>query len=381
MKKKLKLLLVIVAFLSFLTTNAQVNMNRYITLNVIKGDSIQIDIFGDTSNTDIKIVSGSRIIDKKINSSWTNFFYVYSTDTIITIYGNIKRFDCSDNRNKILGLNASNNIGLVSLLCFNNHISNLDLIGLTSLEYLDFNSNQLSGINLVGLNSLTSMHCYSNQLTELNLSDLNSLSELYCHNNYISTLSLIGLPSLTFLSCNSNKIDKIKINDCINLRTIYCEKNNLSACGLDSLFSQLPYCTDIDMGIVRIKFDDEINPGWEFCRDTIATNRRWKVRDNTSEIANDVYSCDYFTIGIKDVENNLDTRIYPNPVDEMLIIDFPQTIERIEVYDVLGRQILKTNKNNSGEKVNLNCSNWEQGIYIIKIKTKDSIFQHKLLKK
>ena len=41
-----------------------------------------------------------------------------------------------------------------------------------------------------------------------------------------------------------------------------------------------------------------------------------------------------FTIGIKDVENNLDTRIYPNPVDEMLIIDFPQTIERIEVYDV-----------------------------------------------
>ena len=78
------------------------------------------------------------------------------------------------------------------------------------------------------------------------------------------------------------------------MRTIYCEKNNLSACGLDSLFSQLPYCTDIDMGIVRIKFDDEINPGWEFCRDTIATNRRWKVRDNTSEIANDVYSCDYF---------------------------------------------------------------------------------------
>lgn len=59
-----------------------------------------------------------------------------------------------------------------------------------------------------------------------------------------------------------------------------------------------------------------------------------------------------------------DLKLYPNPTSNILIIDSNnQQIETIEIYDMLGKQILKTNQSD------INVSNLKSGIYLLKAKT------------
>ena len=87
----------------------------------------------------------------------------------MTIYGNVRRLDCSNNGTELTGLDASKNTGLTSLFC---------------------NHNSLTALDVSGLSNLSGLYCYSSSLTTLDLSGLSDLSILYCYGNKFTTDAL-----------------------------------------------------------------------------------------------------------------------------------------------------------------------------------------------
>ena len=318
----------------------EVNMERWIELTVQQGADIWLDLTADAENTGVKVVSGAKDTTVVVNASWTSFKNYYAEASTMKVYGNVKEFDCSDNIANITDLDASNNIGLEILFCWNNNISSLNVNGLTALKDLD---------------------CDENNLSSLDVSGLTALKELYCYTNNISS---------------------IKISGCDSLSVIFCDGNNFTACGLDSLFHQLPIRPGSDKGEIYINNGSSTNPGALTCRDTIATNRNWEVLDynggSNISIVNSTYACPYFTIGIEDIMvNNVKVEIYPNPASNNLNIECGERINNLELYDELGRMLI--HKENILDNTSIDVSNFDNGIYILKIRTAKGSGEYKII--
>jgi len=76
--------------------------------------------------------------------------------------------------------------------------------------------------------------------------------------------------------------------------------------------------------------------------------------------------------------------ISPNPTNGVLSLNFSdfekfENIKYISVFDIAGKKIIEKKNVNRNEKLNL--SEFENGIYIIKIKIGKEIFSKKLIKK
>ncbi len=338
-------------------------MDKWIELTVEQGEMIEVGYAAAADNTPIKIESGSwdTIVYAKNNwdyakNNWDyGAFYAHSTS--IKIYGDITGFYCNDNGTNITGLDASHNTGLIKLECDYNNLSSLDLTGLTALKWL---------------------YCYDNNLSSLNLTGLTALEELYCSDNNLSSLNLTGLTALKWLYCYDNNLSSIKTSGCISLKKILCYKNNLSACGLDSLFHQLPRRAANDKGGIIISYSPDANPGSSTCRDTIATNRNWEVLNQNTPIANTSYDCLYFTMGIEEViTDNISAKVYPNPVSNDLNIECGEKIESLDIYDALGRKIIS--KENTPKSTTIDVSNLDNGIYILKLRTSKGRGEYKVV--
>lgn len=73
-----------------------------------------------------------------------------------------------------------------------------------------------------------------------------------------------------------------------------------------------------------------------------------------------------------------DISIYPNPVQELLIIDgvLNIDIEAMKIYDLLGKMIIQEN-----DKINyIDMSNLNKGIYFLKIETNQGVLTKKIIK-
>lgn len=70
-------------------------------------------------------------------------------------------------------------------------------------------------------------------------------------------------------------------------------------------------------------------------------------------------------------------KIYPNPVNDLLTIENQESvIKEVYVYDMLGKEINKYHPNDLKAKLNIHHLN--EGIYILKIKTEEASFIHKI---
>ena len=73
--------------------------------------------------------------------------------------------------------------------------------------------------------------------------------------------------------------------------------------------------------------------------------------------------------------------LFPNPARGNVTIQLlnDSSINSFQIFNLLGEQVLKdTNKN---ESYNLNISNLSDGIFMIKVKTKQGVFFKKLIVK
>jgi hypothetical protein len=108
-----------------------------------------------------------------------------------------------------------------------------------------------------------------------------------------------------------------------------------------------------------------------------ATNGQYAVIVN-SGICTDTSACfaiNNVAIGESDLDNGI--TVFPNPTTGKLNITSSEKIETIEVYDVLGREVL-TVKEPSSE---IDLSILQTGVYVIRLQTKKGIAVRKVLKR
>jgi hypothetical protein len=82
--------------------------------------------------------------------------------------------------------------------------------------------------------------------------------------------------------------------------------------------------------------------------------------------------------------NNFEFEIYPNPVIDIVNLIFENNFEnmfKVEIYDSLGRLSFTQNKFLSDNKLSLNVSDLERGIYILKVYSDDKSSVKRIIKK
>ena len=198
------------------------------------------------------------------------------------------------------------------------------------------------------------------------------------NNENITSLDASNNTKLEALFCYTNNISTIKVRGCDSLNYIDCSGNNLSACGLDSIFHQLPKRPADNKGEIIIREGDAYDqPGAFSCRDTIATSRNWDVFDGSTPIVNTTYACPDFTIIEEMSANSLEINIYPNPASNNLNIECGERINNLELYDAIGRMLIR--KTNVLDNVSIDVSNLESGMYILKIRTSNGSGEYKVI--
>ena len=286
---------------------------------------------------------------------------------------------------------AASFAGLSSLKyldCFRNNLTALDLTGCTKLEYLDCSYNLLTELDASDLTSIVDLDCYSNILTELNVNGCtnleyldcedNSLVQLdvtqcinleglYCPRNNLTQLDVPGLTSLIYLVCYENLLTELKVSGCTGLEQLDCENNSLTALDLTDLDSLYEFYGDYQE--VSLELDKNLtcnillnNPTFDknaityssgvlTSSDNSVASTYFTVETGLSghQIRGMMYF-DYGNVGIAETDNYPYLRVYPNPVNEQLTISTAGggkgveelTIEKIEIYDVVGQCVFTT---------------------------------------
>lgn len=81
------------------------------------------------------------------------------------------------------------------------------------------------------------------------------------------------------------------------------------------------------------------------------------------------------SVGLSEVQNSNLITLFPNPTSEYIHISSVSSIEKVEIFSINGHKIVEENEH--FEKINL--TNFDSGIYMVKIFTKDGIRLEKLI--
>ncbi|NRB60222.1 MAG: T9SS type A sorting domain-containing protein [Winogradskyella sp.] len=257
-----------------------------------------------------------------------------------------------DNTN-VSSLNLSTNTLLLDIeMRFNNDLTALDLSNQAVLASLNLQGNALSSVVLPSSSSLNFINLRDNDLTSLDVTNLSSLEILFINDNptltsvdfsqnsLLETLvfSNTGL-SVVNLSNNTNLTD-VNGNDCVVLTQVNLQNGNntnISAGNIDFLNCPNLICVQVD----NVNY----------------AQTNWTDVDNTS-----IFSTNC-SLSLDDLDLNKNVSIYPNPVSNVIYIKSNQEVTTVNVYSLLGENVLSTSKKS------LEVNRLESGVYIIQIKT------------
>ncbi len=308
MKKSALIFALIVGLLTSASTlQAQVNMSRYITLTVTNGAAIKLDFRAASAGTPVRIVSGSNTRDITVGTNWIGRATYTAGSNTMTIYGDITKFDCSDNGANFTAIDPSHNTPLTYLDCYSNSLSNLDVSKNTQLTSLDCSSNPLSSLDVSKNTQLTKLICFNNRLTSLDVSKNTQLEILYCgrnqlssldvsHNtqlkelwcigNQLTTLDVSKNTQLTVLNCNNNSLDSLDISHNTQLKELYCHSNNFTTATLDDIYCALPNRTGKEYGVIYPVYNSSSSNHATVLATNAAnaTFKNWKVQYSDGNI-------------------------------------------------------------------------------------------------
>ena len=133
------------------------------------------------------------------------------------------------NNNQLSSLDVSKNSYLLDLWCYNNQLSSLDVSKNTSLTEFECFGNQLSSLDVSKNTSLVRLGCSGNQLSSLDVSKNTSLAELWCNHNQLSSLDVSKNTSLVRLGCSGNQLSSLDVSKNTSLTMFECVDNQLSS--------------------------------------------------------------------------------------------------------------------------------------------------------
>ena len=356
-----------------------VDTSRYITLTVSNGEVIKLDFKAAAANTSVRIKSGITDTTITVGTSWKGITSYTAADSVMTVYGDIIVFDCSNNRakltaidlshhtqltelyctnNKITSLDVSNNTQLTGLYCTSNQLSSLNASGCTQLKTLNCVSNQLLSLNVSGCTQLTKvecfsnrlssldvsgytqlkeLNCYGNQLSNINVSGCTQLKELKCYNNQLASLNISGCTQLKELYCYNNILTALDVSGCTQLTKVYCHDNKLSTDALDDIYCALPDRKDSINGVIQ-----PVDNSSSTYNDTViasnaanATAKNWKVQYYSNDA--DIATTGSYVCGTPHTKPNMDRYITLTVAkDSAIKLDFKAAADGTPVRIVSG---------------------------------------------
>ena len=243
-----------------------VNMDRYITLTVVSGEEINLNLFADADDTPIKIVSGTKEQTITVGASWTGMNKYIADGSTMTVYGNVQKFSCGGNGKNITGLDVSHNSQLTILYCDKNAIISLNVSGNTELKNLDCKENAIASLDLSNCKQLKWVYCNKNALTSLNVSKCEQLELLKCYENKLTSLNVGNNAMLKMLYCEENALTSLDVSCNTELISLYCQQNSISSLILGSNTKlQILFCYENALTSLDVSKCTQLE--WLYCAD------------------------------------------------------------------------------------------------------------------
>ena len=243
-----------------------VNMDRYITLTVVSGEEINLNLFADADNTPIKIVSGTKEQTITVGTSWTGMNKYITDGSTMTVYGNVQKFSCGGNGKNITGLDVSHNSQLTILYCDKNAIISLNVSGNTELKNLDCKENAITSLDLSNCKQLKWVYCNKNALTSLNVSECEQLELLKCYENKLTSLDVGNNAMLKMLYCEENALTSLDVSRNTELISLYCQQNSISSLNLGSNTKlRILFCYENALNSLDVSKCTQLE--WLYCAD------------------------------------------------------------------------------------------------------------------
>ncbi len=294
--------------------------------------------------------------------------------------------DCSNN--SLTNLDVTQNIALTYLNCFNNQLTGLDItqnIALTNLRLptnqlasldvtqnvaltdLILSDNQLTSLNVTQNIALTTLSFDNNQVTSIDVTLNTALTSLLCDNNLLINLDVTQNTVLVSLSCKSNVLTSLNVVQNTALTTVRCENNQLTNLNLKN---------GNNTSMVSGNFRATNNPDL-ICIEV--DNAAWSTTNWITSIDAQSYFSENCSLSVDDFNIENYFTIYPNPVKDNFSIqnNSSYTIDKIAIYNMLGKLVYQTKTIQSSIQVN-DLSN---GIYFVKLTSNNLSIMKKIIVK
>jgi len=304
---------------------------------------------------------------------------------------NLETLNCSGNN--LTTLNIAQNPNLTYLDCTDNKLFNLNIIQNSKLIHLDCGSNQLSYLDLKYNNQLEYVNCSYNNLTHIDLSQNFNLKHFGCHNNQLTKLDVTANTKLEGLYCTNNNLTELDVskNILLKLDGLYCYGNKLTKLDVSNNpnLIQIFAIPNYELKELNLKNGNNVRVNFYILPNTLHALAPKlfcvEVDDVNWYYQNAPYLLDYIgqgavystncnlTLATNDIQKP-QTKIYPNPVKNIITIQTEAKLQKLEIYSQNG-QLLKTSF--LGET---NVANLPKGNYLLKITTDKGVQTEKFIK-
>ena len=194
---------------------------------------------------------------------------------------------------------------------------------------------------------------------------------------YNTTSSSINLKN-TFLSDKTDDVIKWQFPDTIIQAESYLiiwADNDVSQQGLHANFK----LSSSGEAVVLSNFDGSIIDSISYTQQYSDTSfGRYPNATGPFQFLYPTFSDVNEALSVSNILSESNIKIFPNPTHNTLNINFVNNNASISIIDMYGREIKQLNSNSNN--IVINTSNFENGIYYIRIKNTDSIIIHKFVK-
>lgn len=383
MKKTFSILLIILPIFCFgQTINfSDINFkNALLNNNCVDIDNDGFpDTNADTNNDgEIQLTEAESIIGLHLSSSYiqsmNEISYFVNLQHLSVINNNLTSLDVSQliylvklyvyNNYQLNSLILPQTNSLEELLCFNNILNSLDISNNTNLKILHCYNNGLTNLDISQNLILEDLQCGGisnpNLLTNIDLTQHINLKEFGCHNCLISNIDLSQNINLESLHLQQNNLTELDLSQNTSLNTLRCQNNELTLLniknGNNNFLSMLAY-NNPNLTCIEV---DDVN---------YANNSGWNINNTQAQ-----YNLDCSNLSILEFDKP-EIEIYPNPTKSKLNIKSKAQIEQVIIYSILGKFIRKELNTSM-----IDISEFDSGIYFLKIKAKNSISTIKIIK-
>jgi len=241
--------------------------------------------------------------------------------------------------------------GMGNGIANDNYVTTNNINTVTNLDVSSKNIADMTGIQ--DFAALQILACYNNQLTTLDVSQNMALSILSCHTNQLTILNFNN--NLHTLNCSFNQLIDLDVSANTAMTWLKCTNNQLTDLdvrnGNNTNFTYFNTQNNPDLTCIFV--DD---PAW--------SDANWTNIDATSHFVANQTECD--NVGIDEEELKSILKVYPNPVDDHLIIQTEsyQNMD-VSVYSLIGQELIHQKSNNGKSFVNL--KSLPAATYVVKI--------------